>query len=213
MCGNQKKWLGIASTLSQIIDGKIKLGAVNLEQRYGNYSNYLKMDDALDDVRSDAELAFKKSADVSSEHGGMLRQLAYFRMVKNSSKEHGVANCGEYAGYVYWRLYRQGVFPIAFIQVVNVKHFHNHAFVAIGLTSTAKEQDMNDWKGRDIVICDPWLMRLLDMKKKTVSTERGAFTPEEYILATAKYFENGTKVVRPFGSTESHGVVPKLKFK
>ncbi len=211
MCGNLLKRLGIAKEVALFVDGKIKLGAVNLEKKYGDSKKYLDMSDALNEVYVDSSLAIKKTSEEFKEKSKQIRQLAYFRMVKSSARNKGVGNCGEYSGYVYWRLYKQGVFPISLIFVQDVEIYSNHAFVVIGLTSTEQEQDMNAWKGKDIVICDPWLMRLLKHENIVVSEYQGAYTPEEYIKVTAKYFNNGTKVTNAFALTESLGTLPKLQ--
>ena len=214
MCGKQKERIAIATTISQAVDAKIKSGAVNLEQQYGDRQKARTMDRALDEIRQDAKLAVTRAGEALGGKRGMQLQLTYLRAVKNSTKALGVANCGEYAGFVFWKLYKRGIFPISFVQVARVKHFHNHAFVVIGLTDAKDSEDMNDWKGRDLVICDPWLMRLLDMKnKQAVAVERGAYTPEEYIQATAKYFYDGTNVGIAFGLNGAVGEVPKIKLR
>jgi hypothetical protein len=212
MCKTLMERLAVASVVAESINSKISGGALNLAKEGGKSDQYEKMDLALEAVRMDASQAnavMKEQQSLS----GMLRQLAYFRIVKNSSKKHGVANCGEYAGYVYLKLYRKGIFPIHFISAVDVKYYYNHAFVVIGLPpSTSGKCYMSDWAD-DVVICDPWLMQRQGIYKKGKPEFNGAYTAKEYIEATKEVFRNGDKVECVFGIDASLGTVPKINLK
>ena len=211
MCKTQLERLAVASVVAESVDSKIRLGAVNLAEEAGKGDQYRAMDKALDLIREDANQAFAVMKEKSLD--GMIGQLTYFRIVKNSAKKHGVANCGEYAGYSYLKLYRKGVFPIHYVGADNVKYYHNHAFVTIGLpASTRGECSMSTWS-EDVVICDPWLMQRQGIYKKGKAEQKGAYTVEEYIEATREVFRNGDIVNCYFGSGESVGTVPKVNLK
>lgn len=211
MCKTQLERLAIASVIAETIDSKIKLGAVNLAVEGGKGDQYEAMDGALALIREDASQAFAVMTENSLE--GMIAQLAYFRIVKNSAKKHGVANCGEYAGYTYLKLYRKGVFPIHYVGADNVKYYHNHAFISIGLPATTRGKcAMSEW-AEDVVICDPWLMQRQGIHKQTKPEYKGAYTVKEYIEATKGVFGDGDTVNCMFGSGESVGEVPNINLK
>jgi hypothetical protein len=208
MCKTLLERLAVASLVAQSIDSKITLGAFNLAIEAGKEDQYDTMKKALALVREDAEQAAAVMKDKSLD--GMIKQLAYFRMVKNSAKKHGVANCGEYAGYSYLKLYKKGVFPIHYIGAANVEYYYNHAFVTISLPpSTRGECAMSKWAD-DVVICDPWLMQRQGIYKKTKTDFRGAYTVKEYIEATKDVFGNGDIVECIFGTGKSLGTVPSI---
>jgi len=206
----QLERLAAAANINRAIDLKIKNLPPNIAEvtRQQNAKNLMS---ELDFVREDAKLTFAKLNE--KKLTGMLGQLAYFRRVSKSAREHQVANCGEYAGYVFWKLYKSSTLPISYIAVDNVRTYQNHAFVLIG-SADKGEQDMSNWKGTDYVISDPWLPHLIRQVSTAplgLNENAGAFTPETYIDLTKDWFKDGTKVKSLFGqATLLEQEVPKL---
>jgi hypothetical protein len=210
----QDERMAVAKAVSMAVEAKIKLGAPNIAEHWGDKEQSKTMNALLDEVRIDAGLAAKTAREALGPSAAA--QMAYFRMVKNSAKGHGVADCGEYTGYVMWRLYKKGVFPIHYIGVESVEVVVNHAFVAIGLESEGTKQYIDAWTDQEVAICDPWLAQLIrtgktPLKAKAEHNTSGAFTPEEYIALTADLFRRGTRVDVVFGLDKSVGEIPKLK--
>lgn len=200
--------MAVAATISSVINHKIPNGAANIQRLVdGGGKVSTQLGRQLDDVRACANLVAAKLGEMG-DLSVMQQQLFYFRSVKNAARQMGAAQCGELAGYVYWRLHRQGTYPISFVKVANVKRFDNHAFVAIGLSEHKGEQEMSNW-GEDVVICDPWLNQLLETQGKAKQADKGAYSVSEYIEFTKPYFEDGDSVTVAFSMGKSAGDVPK----
>lgn len=212
----QDERLAHAKAVALTVDDRIEYRAENIARISGRHEEAPILGELIDRLRIDARLA--RQTALQQLGGGDVFQMAYYRMEKTLAKLEGVANCGEYASYVMWRLYKQGVFPIHLISVEKVKSFRNHAFVAIGLSDVNPRQDMENWEDQEVAICDPWLGQLIravgpSMKSKMgdkSNNKVGAFRPLEYKKLTWDLFDKGTIVQIEFGLTTSAGNIPKL---
>lgn len=92
--------------------------------------------------------------------------LANYIAASKSSKEFEAGTCGAQSRYVFLKFYRRGLFPIDLVAFDNVPTYGDHEMVVVGLPPAVKP--MEDLRGfvdlTDVVICDPWMMMLLEAK-------------------------------------------------
>ena len=190
----QKERLSIASVVANDIKSKVNLGAPNLSELANRDPKVqIEMIAAIKSLRRDAALARYLA---SSKTGGMTpkKRLEYFKTVMELSDKYEVAMCGEFVRAVFWTLYQKSVFPIAYVTADNVDDFGNHSFCVIGIKGKEGDiQYMKKWDS-DVVICDPWLMLLRKHIKTSKSEYTGAYTVDDFIKTTKKYFRDGDKV-------------------
>jgi hypothetical protein len=134
--------------------------------------------------------------------------LANMIAVKKEAKQAKAGDCGPQSRRVFLRCYKQGMFPVDIVEFLHVKGYQSHETVVIGLPDLKDprnrtkedllqmleqqmlgvqskpwyEDDLTAYADTEAVVCDPWMMLLLEKKFSTFSN--GAYTVKLYMKLT-----------------------------
>lgn len=118
--------------------------------------------------------------------------LANYVAASKSSKEFEAGTCGAQSRYVFLKFYRRGLFPIDLVAFADVPTYEDHEMVVVGLPPAVKPmEDLRSFTGHtDVVICDPWMMMLLEAKAGRRTG--GAYSVGGFIEHTQGFLTNYT---------------------
>lgn len=130
------------------------------------------------------------------------RMLNLFKTQERIAKYRKSANCGEIASFTFLALYRSGIVPLSIWNVPYMQGWGNHTFVTIGHPATENEtQYIENWEeDNEMVICDPWMKKLLQLSKNPSIS--AVFNPATYRPLVEDYTFGKDKVINVFNVTE-----------